>query len=126
MPRRRSAAQAEVQEPARAKGHLLTVTVQDAGGHRLPKQRVKIRSESGVEVEMRTDDDGEALFPGLSPRTKWKIFVNGKDTGEVAEIERRDEEIEVEPEEEADDSEDEDESDSDEEDEEAFDEDAEI
>lgn len=74
----------------------LTIIVENPEGHRLIRQRVKIMTKNQVELELRTDAEGQAYFEKLPRGSHWKVFVNGTDTGETVELEQAEEELEIE------------------------------
>jgi len=74
----------------------LTVLVYNPTGEPLPSIRVELKKGADSVGPQRTDREGETVFTGLERGQLWDIFVNGEDLDEQVEIERLQEEHEVE------------------------------
>lgn len=70
----------------------LTITAEDSGDQPLAGLRIQLKRGSQTVAESKTDHDGEAVFENLAPGS-YKIFANGEDTGEEADIERKNEDM---------------------------------
>lgn len=76
----------------RQRTFTLSIQAEDSGDQPLAGLRIDLRQRGRVVAESKTDPDGEVVFENLAPGS-YKIFANGEDTGEEADIERKNEDM---------------------------------